>query len=202
MCEFDPCLQARADLAFVITALKKDRTLKLRVLGCTQHTEAASIAMRRAKTVLEHLTGHGVLRQQLRPERCPPPVVNGLVEYGVCAARFAVVQSILFPKRLTFAEHSADLPANALTMLEKVVRTLDAHPSLALHIEGHADSREPQPQELSGQRAAAVKKWLRDNGARCSIGVVPCGRMCPVAPNLTAQGRRHNRRIELQIRGT
>ena len=95
---------------------------------------------------------------------------------------------------------SAELPATALPMLEKVVRTLEAHPGLQLVLEGHADKREVQPHDLSSQRAACVKKWLRDNGVRCTVGVLPCGGACPVATNLTAQGRRHNRRIELQIR--
>jgi len=192
--------KGKADLAFVITALKTDRSLKLRVLGCTQHTEAIPLGMQRAKTVLDFLTSKGVLRQQLRAERCPPNTVGGLVEYGTCAARFVVVQSILLPKRLTFAPNSAELPPNAPPMLEKVVRTLQAHPTLRLVLEGHADAWELQQHELSSQRASTIKRWLRDNGARCTVDLMPCGGRCPVATNLTAQGRRHNRRIELQIR--
>ena len=88
----------------MITALKTDRSLKLRVLGCTVHTEASTVALKRAKTIVEYLTKHGVLRQQLRAEASPPSIINGLVEYGVAAARFVVVQSILLPKRLSFAE--------------------------------------------------------------------------------------------------
>jgi len=192
--------KARADLAFVMTALKTDKSLKLRVLGCTVHTEAGTVGLQRAKAVVSHLTKNGVLRQQCRAEHSPPVMLNGLTEHGMAAVRFTVVQSMLFSKRLSFATGSAALPATLETVLEKVARTLQAHPDLDLVLEGHADAHEGQPLELSKARAMVIKKWLMDHGAKCKLRVLPCGAAYPVASNLTAQGRRHNRRVEVQIR--
>ena len=121
--------QARADLAFVTTALKRDRKLKLRVLGCTVHTEAGPIALQRSKAVVAHLNTHGVLRQQCRAEACPPAMIQGLQEHGMSAVRFTVVQSLLFAKRLAFESGTAAVPARAEPMLLKVISTtvVDCH---------------------------------------------------------------------------
>ena len=67
-------------------------------------------------------------------------------------------------------------------------------------LEGHADAREAPATELSGRRAKAVKAWLTANGCTARIGTVAVGRACPVATNGTFQGRRNNRRVEIQIR--
>ena len=37
-------------------------------------------------------------------------------------------------------------------------------------------------------------------GVRCHLHTAAMGTDCPLAPNLTAQGRTHNRRVELQLR--
>jgi len=192
--------KARADLAFVTTALKRDRKLKVRVLGCTVHTEAGPVALQRSKAVVAHLNTHGVLRQQCRAEACPPAMIHGLQEHGMSAVRFTVVQSLLFAKRLAFESGTAAVPSKAEPMLLKVARMLQDNPELELMLEGHADAREDHPIELSRARAVAIRKWLVAQGVTCALGVLPCGAAYPVASNLTAQGRRHNRRAEVQIR--
>ena len=52
--------------------------------------------------------------------------------HGTCAAGFLVVQSIVLPKRLAFDSEGAQLPPTALPMLDKVARTLEAHPCVRL----------------------------------------------------------------------
>jgi hypothetical protein len=121
-----PPSQARADLAFVTTALKRDRKLKVRVLGCTVHTEAGPVALQRSKAVVAHLNTHGVLRQQCRAEACPPAMIHGLQEHGMSAVRFTVVQSLLFAKRLAFESGTAAVPSKAEPMLLKVIATMVA----------------------------------------------------------------------------
>jgi outer membrane protein OmpA-like peptidoglycan-associated protein len=188
--------KAKADLAFVLGVLKTQRTLKLRVLGHTLHTEASQIGLTRAHAVVSFLTDKSVLRQQLRAEAAPPP----MGEHGEGAVSFLVVQSILLPRRLSFSPSSFSLPESAEPMLEKVLKTLEVHADLGIVLEGHCDASESQATELSGKRAAAVKRWLTERGCRARIGLVPVGRACPVATNGTWQGRRNNRRVEIQIR--
>ena len=54
---------------------------------------------------------------------------------------------------------------------------------------------------LCAARAAAVKRsLLLSHGVRCHLHTAAMGTDCPLAPNLTAQGRTHNRRVELQLR--
>ena len=70
-------------------------------------------------------------------------------------------------------------------------------------LEGHCDAQEEGAMELSARRAASVKRWLADNGlggTKVKVGTVAVGRACPVSSNLTYQGRRNNRRVEIQIR--
>ena len=146
--------------------------------------------------MVAYLTGHGVLRQQLRAEARP----TEYGQHGTSAVGFVVVQSIFLPKRLSFMPGSAELLPTAPPMLEKVVRTLEEHCGLDLMLEGHADNQEERPSDLSGRRAVSVKRWLAANGCSAKVGVTAVGAACPVAPNLTYQGRRNNRRVELQIR--
>eukprot|EP00966_Prymnesium_polylepis_P099548 2305420-Prymnesium_polylepis.1 len=42
-------LQARADLNFVVTTLKADRSLRVRVIGASKHTEPITTAKRRVR---------------------------------------------------------------------------------------------------------------------------------------------------------
>ena len=191
--------KSKAELAFVITALKRQKTLKLRVCGRTTHTEPQPVGLARAQTVVEYLTTKGVLKQQLRPEASPPT----FGEHGESSAGFVVVQSMFLPKRLSFEPNSSELPPSAPPMLEKVVNTLAAIPGLDLVLEGHCDAQEEGAMELSARRAASVKRWLADNGlggTKVKVGTVAVGRACPVSSNLTYQGRRNNRRVEIQIR--
>ena len=168
--------KAKADLAFVITTLKTQKTLKLRVLGCTLHTESGPVGLARAQTVVSYLTGHGVLRQQLRAEARPAD--SG--QHGTSAVSFVVVQSIFLPKRLSFMPGSAGLLPAVPPMLAKVVRTLEEHCGFDLMLEGHADNQEERPSDLSGRRAVAVKRWLTANGCNAKVGVTAIGAACPV----------------------
>lgn len=77
-----------------------------------------------------------------------------------------------------------------------------------VHIEGHTDNRPFRDRgqadrnwELSYARALAVLRVLEDAGGLPVERLVPIGRgpSKPVAPNLTAWGRRRNRRVELAL---
>ena len=190
----------RADLAFVVATLKRQRGLKIRCVGRCKHTEVPAVAAKRATAVRRHLCQHGVLQNQLRAEGAPPPVVGGVMEQGGPSVSFKVVQGLLLPKPLRFGPGEAKLGPETVPLLAKVARSLEDNPSFDLLIEGHADASEPEAARLCAARAAAVKRSLLSHGVRCHLHTAAMGTDCPVAPNLTAQGRKHNRRVELQLR--
>jgi OOP family OmpA-OmpF porin len=85
--------------------------------------------------------------------------------------------------------------------LKQIGEMLGAHPALKLTIEGHTDNTGSPAanQVLSERRAAAVVRYLVD-----TFHVEPArltsrgyGDTKPVAPNITAEGRQQNRRVEL-----
>ena len=193
--------KGRADLNFVVTTLKSQKSLKVRVVGSSKHTEQILVAKRRSQAITEYLLQHGVLKRQLRPEAVPPPSVGGIRSYGVAEVHFRVVQSLILPRPLAFESNAAVIAPKDEELLEKVAATLEAHPSIDLLIEGHADSHEAHRAEaLSTRRAEAIKKWLQARGARCTLTTASFGTSCPMASNLTWQGRKHNRRVEIQLR--
>ncbi|KAL3916013.1 MAG: hypothetical protein SGPRY_006997 [Prymnesium sp.] len=170
---------------FVIATLKAQRHLKVRVVGTCKHTEVPIVAKRRVHSISDYLLEHGVLKRQLRSE----------------AAHFEVVQSVILPRPIVFESHSVEVQPSSVEMLLKVLMMLEAHPLFNLLVEGHADANEMQhADELSSRRAEVIKMWLLNHGARCVVETASFGAECPIAPNLTKQGMRQNRRIEFQVR--
>ncbi len=71
----------------------------------------------------------------------------------------------------------------------------------SLRVIGHTDSTGPEAynQILSERRANAVADYLESKGvARSSMSVSGMGESSPVADNGTKEGRKHNRRVEIQ----
>jgi OOP family OmpA-OmpF porin len=73
---------------------------------------------------------------------------------------------------------------------------------MTIRIEGHADATgiREKNQELSNQRAEAVKRYLIQSGIEGSrLLTMGYGDTRPIADNSTDEGRRLNRRIEFVI---
>ena len=74
---------------------------------------------------------------------------------------------------------------------------------ISISVEGHTDSvgKDKYNQALSERRAAAVKKYLVENGAAHTDKIKPVGygKSRPVADNKTEKGRFQNRRVEILI---
>jgi len=90
-------------------------------------------------------------------------------------------------------------------VLEQLKAFLDANPQVTkLRIEGHTDSvgEAATNEELSGQRALTVKKWLIEKGVAADrLIAVGFGMNKPIADNTTEEGRAQNRRTEFRIAG-
>jgi outer membrane protein OmpA-like peptidoglycan-associated protein len=99
-----------------------------------------------------------------------------------------------------FETGHADLRAGALQNLYPLVTFLQQHPERQVMIEGHTDSvgADAANLELSQRRADAVRGFLLQNGvAAARITARGYGETAPVASNTTADGRQHNRRVEI-----
>jgi outer membrane protein OmpA-like peptidoglycan-associated protein len=102
---------------------------------------------------------------------------------------------------ILFTSGSAALRGESTPTLEEIGEMLEAHPDLALVIEGHTDNTGAAEanQALSRQRAEAVRAYLVSTFAidESRLEAQGFGASRPVASNDTAEGRQQNRRVEL-----
>jgi outer membrane protein OmpA-like peptidoglycan-associated protein len=87
--------------------------------------------------------------------------------------------------------------------LSEFAKVLKEYPDTDLVIEGHTDNKGKKTtnKKLSEARAGAVIKFLDHQGvARPRMSGVGYAAERPVANNTTEEGRRQNRRVEVQIR--
>jgi putative exosortase-associated protein (TIGR04073 family) len=110
---------------------------------------------------------------------------------------------VRFPGDLLFASGSSTLSAEAQARLRSVAGTLTQHPGTRIQIQGFTDSTgsEKFNLQLSVARAEAVSRYLVAQGVDASrIDSAGYGATRAVASNDTLEGRRLNRRVEIQIR--
>lgn len=110
---------------------------------------------------------------------------------------------VRFPGDLLFALGSSELSAEARARLRSVAGTLTQHPGTRIQIQGFTDSTgsEKFNLELSVARAEAVSRYLVAQGVDANrIDTAGYGATRAVASNETAEGRRLNRRVEIQVR--
>jgi outer membrane protein OmpA-like peptidoglycan-associated protein len=103
-----------------------------------------------------------------------------------------------------FETNSFILKPTARESLAKVAGIFLAYPDLRLEVDGHTDSvgSDSYNQQLSEKRAASVRDYLTQQGIPTSSVVIQgFGKTQPVASNVTAAGRRQNRRVELVVSG-
>lgn len=109
---------------------------------------------------------------------------------------------VRFNSAILFDTNKAQLKPKSKTDLAEFAQVLKKYPQTDLVIEGHTDNtgKKPRNQKLSVERAEAVIAFLATDG-------VSAPRMTgrgyaddrPVADNTTEDGRKQNRRVEVQI---
>ena len=100
---------------------------------------------------------------------------------------------------VNFATGKADLTESSKAQLADLVKIMKAYPNVAIKIDGHTDNvgQEEKNKKLSEDRAAAVKKYLTDNGIESGrMTTAGFGMAKPIADNSTTEGKAKNRRIE------
>ncbi len=139
-------------------------------------------------------------------DKCPqqPETRNGFEDDDGCpdempeaVARFTgVIQGI------NFKQGTSDIEKSSYPTLDSVVEILNKYPSVRLEVSGHTSSEgtEKRNQELSEERAGAVRKYFIDKGiGEERIVGRGAGASEPIADNETKEGREANRRIEFRV---
>jgi len=117
------------------------------------------------------------------------------IEIGTTDANLNIVS-----KGILFNSGNANLSQDSYPVLIKVVEMMKQYPEAKFKIEGHADSlgRYDSNKRLSQTRANAVRNYLISSGIPAEkLEVEAFGETKPIASNLTKEGRRLNRRVEI-----
>jgi OOP family OmpA-OmpF porin len=145
------------------------------------------------------------------PPPAEPPVAPAVTAPSTPAAPAAqkanvkvVGARLVLPGSITFQADTATLePGTGDAALGELVKYLDQNARVTrLRIEGHTNNVRPpaQSMQLSGQRASAVKQWLRQAGINEGrLLAVGFGETRPLASNADAAGQAQNERIEFKI---
>ena len=103
---------------------------------------------------------------------------------------------------LSFDTKSAQIPPEADILLDGIVKKMNQRPSMMVEVAGYTDTNGSGSYNLilSGERAAAVRQYLIDNGiAEDRLTSRGYGETHPIDDNSTDEGRRNNRRVSLRI---
>ena len=104
---------------------------------------------------------------------------------------------------ITFETASAEITEPGFAIIDGVAAILADAPSLPVEVHGHTDSDGDATvnQRLSQERAQAVVDALIERGvAPDRLTSIGFGESDPIEPNITAEGRAKNRRIEFALR--
>lgn len=112
---------------------------------------------------------------------------------------------VTMPHDILFDSGSAALRSDLRGDLARLAANLNEFPDSTVDVIGHTDNTGSASlnQELSAERARAVRDVLFDNGvAAHRLRAFGRGEDEPVATNLTEDGKAQNRRVEIVIRPT
>jgi general secretion pathway protein A len=117
----------------------------------------------------------------------------------------AIQEVMPFPERkiiIYFKRNSNDLPDQAFETLDRIADFLLHNPSASIDIKGYTDSTGSYSYNVSVSnfRANTIKTYLAGKGVPASkIKSVGLGPENPIATNNTQEGRRKNRRVEIEL---
>jgi OOP family OmpA-OmpF porin len=147
--------------------------------------------------------GDGILDDK---DKCPkePETKNGYEDDDGCpdtipadVKKFSGVVPGIY-----FQQGKATIQLNSKTTLMSAAKVLKDHPSIRFEISGHTSSEGDKSfnDQLSQDRAGAVRQWLIDQGIDPSrLTARGAGSNEPIADNGTRAGREKNRRIEFKV---
>ena len=112
--------------------------------------------------------------------------------------------SIFRLEKLYFDVDKSELKNESETELERLLGFLQNNPGVIIEVRGHTNNQMwPNvdfANELSTERAKAVADWLIAKGIAASrVQYKGFGWTMPVEPNINAEGRKKNQRVEVKI---
>jgi OOP family OmpA-OmpF porin len=130
-------------------------------------------------------------------DQCPNTPSGATVDSQGCAKKIIV-------SNLNFASNSAELNGEAKAILDKVVASIRANRNVGhIAVTGYSDDRGAADynKALSERRAKSVANYLIGQGlAANKVSSSGMGEANPIADNATADGRRENRRVEINLK--
>ncbi len=109
---------------------------------------------------------------------------------------------VTLPQDILFATGQATLSGALRQDLSALAGSINRYPDTTVNVIGHADNTGGAAfnQDLSARRAQAVSSVLIQSGVSPNrIRSIGRGEDQPIASNLTSEGRRQNRRVEITI---
>ena len=125
-----------------------------------------------------------------------------LTDSGIEVQRDGDNINLIMPGNITFETGKASIASNFYTVLNDVALVVNKYEKTTLQVVGHTDDvgSDSQNQVLSEQRAAAVKRYLNQNGVdNRRVTTLGMGESQPLVANDSAAHRQLNRRVELTI---
>jgi outer membrane protein OmpA-like peptidoglycan-associated protein len=107
-----------------------------------------------------------------------------------------------YAKTILFDTGKSTIKAQSQEVLNVIVDILNQYPNASFTIEGHTDSvgSAKLNQKLSEERAYSVMNYLIENGVASNrLTAAGYGEDRPLADNGTSEGRRTNRRVEINL---
>ena len=137
---------------------------------------------------------------------CPKAQVHNEVEGAVDESKQIKAEQVKlndFANVISFETGNYNFKQECYPILIEIVELLKKHPNAHLIIEGHTDSvgSFKANKTLSKMRANAVKNYLVASGiTESNIETIGYGELKPIGSNLTAEGRKSNRRVEIKMK--
>ena len=110
-----------------------------------------------------------------------------------------------FSEQTLFDTDSAQLNSAGMSVMNGLFSSLEEYKGITgISVTGHTDSRgsEAYNQALSEQRAQTVAGQISTRYPEARIEVIGMGESSPIAPNVTAEGRQLNRRVDVEVTAT
>jgi outer membrane protein OmpA-like peptidoglycan-associated protein len=134
-------------------------------------------------------------------DQCPNTPAGVEVDERGCVVLFVAERDELVLEGVAFEFNSADLTADAMVALDRVVLGLADWSDVNVEIGGHSDAIgvDAYNLTLSEKRAAAVMQYLVDQGVDATrMEAKGYGETEPIVDNDTEEGRNQNRRVVLK----